>query len=64
VWLDDLLEQLGAAVARAAAYAGLLITKQPARIRQVLRQVYTVDPDAADDELVASIQYPSLPHLT
>jgi len=59
VALDDALAELFAAVARAVAYAGLFITKQPLRIKQVLRQVYPVAPEAADDELVDSIVYPA-----
>ena len=36
-----------------------IYTKQPARIAQVLRQVYPVNPAMVDDELVASIQFPA-----
>jgi pimeloyl-ACP methyl ester carboxylesterase len=36
-----------------------IYTKQPARIAQVLKQVYSVDPTNVDDDLVASIQYPA-----
>ena len=57
--LDQALQAAGAAAGRAAAYGGLMITKQPIRIRQILQQVYPVRPDAADDELVASIAYPA-----
>ena len=35
------------------------MTKQPLRIKQVLRQVYPVRPEMADDELVESIVYPA-----
>ena len=35
-------------------------TKQPLRIKQVLKQVYPVSPEMVDDELVESIQIPSL----
>ena len=59
VALDDLVEKLGASFARAVAYAGLFVTKQPLRIKQVLQQVYPVSPEMADDELVASIVYPA-----
>jgi len=55
----DLLASMATALQRAVAYAGLFVTKQPLRIKQVLRTVYPVNPDAADDELVASIQYPA-----
>lgn len=37
-----------------------LYTKQPARIQQVLRQVYPINSQVVDDELVQSIQLPSL----
>lgn len=56
---DDALERLATALQRAVAYAGLLVTKQPLRIKQVLRQVYPVRPEMADDELVESIVYPA-----
>ena len=36
-----------------------IYTKQPLRIAQVLRQVYPVNSDQVDDELVASIQLPA-----
>jgi len=36
-----------------------IYTKQPARIKQVLTQVYPVDPANVDDELVESIQFPA-----
>ena len=35
-------------------------TKQPLRIKQVLKQVYPVSPDMVDDDLVESIQIPAL----
>eukprot|EP00310_Coccolithus_braarudii_P025138 CAMPEP_0183337958 /NCGR_PEP_ID=MMETSP0164_2-20130417/5420_1 /TAXON_ID=221442 /ORGANISM="Coccolithus pelagicus ssp braarudi, Strain PLY182g" /LENGTH=330 /DNA_ID=CAMNT_0025507731 /DNA_START=147 /DNA_END=1139 /DNA_ORIENTATION=- len=57
--LDGALEQLSVSLQRFAAYAGLFVTKQPARIQQVLRQVYPVNPDMADEELVESIRYPA-----
>lgn len=57
--VDDALERLVATLARGAAYAGLFVTKQPLRIKQVLRQVYPVAPEMADDELVESIVYPA-----
>lgn len=36
-----------------------IYTKQPARIEQVLRQVYPVDPSNVDSDLVESIQVPA-----
>lgn len=59
VLLDDSLEALSTAAQRAAAYVGLMVTKQPLRIKQVLQQVYPIRPEMADDELVASIAYPA-----
>jgi pimeloyl-ACP methyl ester carboxylesterase len=59
VAIDTTLERVAVAAARAAAFAGLLVTKQPLRIKQILRQVYPVAPEMADDELVASIVYPA-----
>ena len=44
---------------RFIVYAGFWVTKQPARIQQVLRQVYPVNPERACEELVASIEYPA-----
>jgi len=59
VAVDDGLAHLGATLQRTAAYLGLFVTKQPLRIKQVLRQVYPTSPEAADDELVDSIVYPA-----
>lgn len=57
--LDDAIEAFVVSLQRTAAYLGLFVTKQPLRIKQVLRQVYPVSPEAADDELVESIVYPA-----
>ena len=57
--IDELGARVAVALQRSVAYAGLFITKQPLRIKQVLQQVYPVNPEAADDELVASIAYPA-----
>ena len=57
--LDEALERLGTSLARAISYIGLFVTKQPLRIQQVLRLVYPVKPEAADDELVESIRVPA-----
>ena len=59
VAIDEALERLSASIARAVAYAGLFVTKQPLRIKQVLQQVYPVAPEMADDELVESIVFPA-----
>ena len=55
--VDEAIARLVTALQRGVAYAGLLVTKQPLRIKQVLRQVYPVSPEQADDELVTSIVY-------
>ncbi|EGB04446.1 hypothetical protein AURANDRAFT_13498, partial [Aureococcus anophagefferens] len=55
----DALAALGAAVRRAVVAAAFVVTKQPLRIQQVLRQVYPVFPERCDDDLVASIEYPA-----
>jgi pimeloyl-ACP methyl ester carboxylesterase len=57
--VDRALEAVSTSLQRFVAYIGLLVTKQPLRIKTVLRQVYTVSPEAADDELVESIVYPA-----
>ncbi|KAJ1461608.1 Alpha/Beta hydrolase protein [Pelagophyceae sp. CCMP2097] len=48
-----------AALQRFVVGVGFIFTKQPARIQQVLRQVYPVAPDRADEALVASIAFPA-----
>jgi pimeloyl-ACP methyl ester carboxylesterase len=39
--------------------ASFIVTKQPARIKQILKQVYPVNNSNVNDELVESIRYPS-----
>mmetsp|Transcript_19172 Transcript_19172/g.31818 ORF Transcript_19172/g.31818 Transcript_19172/m.31818 type:complete len:349 (-) Transcript_19172:66-1112(-) len=53
------IENIKAAVQRLVIGASFIYTKQPARIEQVLKQVYPVNSDIVDAELVESIQYPS-----
>eukprot|EP00611_Tribonema_gayanum_P024804 TRINITY_DN5544_c0_g1_i1.p1 TRINITY_DN5544_c0_g1~~TRINITY_DN5544_c0_g1_i1.p1 ORF type:complete len:360 (+),score=115.52 TRINITY_DN5544_c0_g1_i1:148-1227(+) len=48
------------ALQRAAITASFYYTKQPLRIKQVLTQVYSVNPKNVDDELVESIRFPAL----
>ncbi|PRW33916.1 chloroplastic isoform X2 [Chlorella sorokiniana] len=55
---SGLVEQVGTAVKRAAVFASFVFTKQPARIRQVLGQVYVSDRNL-DDDLVRSISLPA-----
>lgn len=53
------VETIKTALQRFVISASFLYTKQPARIEQVLRQVYPVNAQMVDDELVKSIQTPS-----
>lgn len=57
---NSISEQIKAGIQRFVIGASFLYTKQPARITQVLKQVYPVNPDVVDGELVQSIQYPSI----
>ena len=52
------MQTIAAAFQRFVIGLSFIYTKQPARIAQVLRQVYPIDPTNVDDELVKSIQYP------
>mmetsp|Transcript_49121 Transcript_49121/g.111401 ORF Transcript_49121/g.111401 Transcript_49121/m.111401 type:complete len:364 (+) Transcript_49121:40-1131(+) len=56
---SDVFEPIKMFFSRAAIYGTFFFTKQPARIAQVLRQVYSVDAANVDDELVESIRFPS-----
>ncbi|KAG7366411.1 alpha/beta fold family hydrolase [Nitzschia inconspicua] len=47
-------------IQRAVIAASFLVTKQPARIEQILRQVYPINAKNVDPELVESIRFPSL----
>lgn len=53
------MEGFMAAIQRLVIGASFIYTKQPARIEQVLKQVYPVNNAAVDEELVRSIQVPS-----
>jgi len=53
------LDAAASAVKRLVVAASFVVTKQPARIQQVLRQVYPVAPDRCDASLVDSIEYPA-----
>lgn len=48
-------EQIQKAFTRLVLGVSFQVTKQPARVRQVLEQVYASDPSNVDDELVQSI---------
>mmetsp|Transcript_54534 Transcript_54534/g.162932 ORF Transcript_54534/g.162932 Transcript_54534/m.162932 type:complete len:392 (-) Transcript_54534:81-1256(-) len=54
------IEWVSAGIQRAVIAASFVYTKQPARIEQVLKQVYPVDSGNVDPELVESIRVPSL----
>ncbi|KAL4436978.1 hypothetical protein ABPG75_004117 [Micractinium tetrahymenae] len=54
----QLVETVSAAVKRAVVFASFVFTKQPARIRQVLGQVYVSDRNL-DDDLMRSISLPA-----
>lgn len=55
---EQVVNTASTAVKRGVVLASFVFTKQPARIRQVLRQVY-VSPDNIDDDLVRSISLPA-----
>jgi pimeloyl-ACP methyl ester carboxylesterase len=57
---NQIIEVIQKAIQRLVIGASFIVTKQPARIKQVLKQVYPVNPDLVDDELVESIRFPSL----
>ena len=58
-FMANLVQSCKAAVERFIIGVSFVYTKQPARIEQVLRQVYPVNADSVDEELVRSIQVPS-----
>jgi len=53
------LQAIQAAIQRFVINLSFIYTKQPARIEQVLRQVYPVNANMVDQELVDSIQFPA-----
>lgn len=57
--LNQLREHFGAMVRKAVLFGSFQLTKQPARIRQVLMQVYARDSTNVDDALVTSIAHPA-----
>jgi len=56
---NPFMEGIMTAIKRMVIGASFIYTKQPARIEQVLRQVYPVNSQNIDEELVKSIQNPS-----
>jgi len=57
---NEFVEGVKSFIQRLIIGASFIITKQPARIEQVLRQVYPINSNNVDAELVESIRYPSL----
>lgn len=58
--INPIVESIQKFIQRLVIGASFVFTKQPARIAQILRQVYPINADMVDDELVESIRYPSL----
>ena len=57
---NPVVEKIKEWIQRAVIQASFLYTKQPARIEQVLKQVYPISDANVDRELVESIRVPSL----
>jgi len=57
---NPIIEAVSAAIQRFVIAISFIYTKQPARIEQILRQVYPIDDSNVDPELVESIQTPAL----
>ena len=57
---NPIVESIQKFIQRLVIGASFVVTKQPARIAQILRQVYPINSDMVDEELVESIRYPSL----
>ena len=58
--VNPVVEKIKEWIQRAVIQASFLYTKQPARIEQVLKQVYPISNANVDAELVESIRVPSL----
>ena len=57
---NPIVESIQKFIQRLVIGASFVFTKQPARIAQILRQVYPINAEMVDEELVESIRYPSL----
>jgi len=57
---NAIIDAIATLIKRAVIQLSFIYTKQPARIEQVLRQVYPINANNVDEELVESIRYPSL----
>lgn len=57
---NEVIDAIKKFIQRTIIFASFVVTKQPARIEQILRQVYPINSDNVDSELVESIRFPSL----
>mmetsp|Transcript_29426 Transcript_29426/g.44901 ORF Transcript_29426/g.44901 Transcript_29426/m.44901 type:complete len:354 (+) Transcript_29426:42-1103(+) len=57
---NGMIDSIKGAISRFIVRISFFFTKQPARIEQILRQVYPVNEKNVDPELVESIRFPSL----
>lgn len=57
---NEFVEGIKTFIQRLIIGASFIVTKQPARIEQVLKQVYPINSNNVDPDLVESIRYPSL----
>jgi pimeloyl-ACP methyl ester carboxylesterase len=57
---NEFVEMIKTMVQRAVIAVSFVVTKQPQRIEQILKQVYPIAPDMVDSKLVESIRFPSL----
>ena len=58
--IPEFVERLLEALQRSAFLLSFRYVQDPAHIAQILRSVYPVHPEQADDELVQAIHFPSL----
>lgn len=57
---NPVVQSISAAIQRFVIACSFVITKQPLRIEQILKQVYPINGDNVDSELVESIRTPAL----
>jgi pimeloyl-ACP methyl ester carboxylesterase len=58
--VNPIIDVISKTIQKLVIGASFVVTKQPARIAQILKQVYPIDNTYVDEELVESIRYPSL----
>lgn len=56
---NPIVKSIQTGIQRLVIGASFIVTKQPARIEQILKQVYPTNEGNVDEELVKSIQFPS-----